>query len=118
MTDIATPCSGFTNGSDRIAPQLFLHVVPTFRTNGVGPVTALGVVCGYHRTPAPGDANQKTMVVTHSRVIRLDPASLEALDELPRSAHACDEAAIEKAVTRAVGRAMRVRQFRLLSDSQ
>ena len=118
MTDIATPCSGFTNGSDRLAPQLFLHVVPTFRTNGVGPVTALGVVCGYHRTPAPGDANQKTMVVTHSRVIRLDPASLEALDELPRSAHACDEAAIEKAVTRAVGRAMRVRQFRLLSDSQ
>ena len=118
MTDIATPWSGFTKCSDRLAPQLFLHVVPTFRTNGVGPVTALGVVCGYHRTPAPGDANQKTMVVTHSRVIRLDPASLEALDELPRSAHACDEAAIEKAVTRAVGRAMRVRQFRLLSDSQ
>ena len=109
---------GFTKCSDRIAPQLFLHVVPTFRTNGVGPVTALGVVCGYHRTPAPGDANQKTMVVTHSRVIRLDPASLEALDELPRSAHACDEAAIEKAVMRAVERAMRVRQFRLLSDSQ
>ena len=118
MTDIATPCSGFTKCSDRLAPQLFLHVVPTFRTNGVGPVTALGVVCGYHRTPAPGDANQKTMVVTHSRVIRLDPASLEALDELPRSAHACDEAAIEKAVMRAVGRAMRVRQSRLLSDSQ
>ena len=109
---------GFTKCSDRIAPQLFLHVVPTFRTNGVGPVTALGVVCGYHRTPAPGDANQKTMVVTHSRVIRLDPASLEALDELPRSAHACDEAAIEKAVMRAVGRAMRVRQSRLLNDSQ
>lgn len=118
MTDIATPWSGFTKCSDRLAPQLFLHVVPTFRTNGVGPVTALGVVCGYHRTPAPGDANQKTMVVTHSRVIRLDPASLEALDELPRSAHACDEAAIEKAVMRAVGRAMRVRQSRLLSDSQ
>jgi hypothetical protein len=118
MTDIATPCSGFTNGSDRLAPQLFLHVVPTFRTNGTGPITALGVMCGYFRTPEPGDANQKTMVVTHSRVIRLDPASLEALDELPRSAHACDEAAIEKAVTRAVGRAMRVRQFRLLSDSQ
>ena len=72
MTDIATPCSGFTNGSDRLAPQLFLHVVPTFRTNGTGPITALGVMCGYFRTPEPGEANQKTMVVTHSRVIRLD----------------------------------------------
>ena len=77
--------NGFTKCSDRIAPQLFLHVVPTFRTNGVGPVTALGVVCGYHRTPAPGDANQKTRVVTHSRVIRLDPASLEALETLGRT---------------------------------
>ena len=118
MTDIATPCSGFTKCSDRLAPQLFLHVVPANRTNGAGPVTALGVVCGYFRTPEPGDANQKTMVVTHSRLIHLDKASLEALDELPRSAHACDEAAIEKAVTRAVGRAMRVRQSRLLNDSQ
>lgn len=118
MTDIATPWSGFTKCSDRLAPQLFLHVVPAFRTNGVGPVTALGVMCGYYRTPEPGETNQKTMVVTHSRLIHLDKASLEALDELPRSAHACDEAAIEKAVTRAVGRAMRVRQFRLLSDSQ
>ena len=118
MTDIATPCSGFTNGSDRLAPQLFLHVVPTFRTNGTGPITALGVMCGYFRTPEPGETNQKTMVVTHSRLIHLDKASLEALDELPRSAHACDEAAIEKAVMRAVGRAMRVRQSRLLNDSQ
>ena len=118
MTDIATPCSGFTNGSDRLAPQLFLHVVPTFRTNGTGPITALGVMCGYFRTPEPGDANQKTMVVTHSRLIHLDTASLEALDELPRSAHACDEAAIEKAVTRAVERAMAARQFSRLGDLQ
>ena len=110
--------NGFTKCSDRLAPQLFLHVVPANRTNGTDPITALGVMCGYYRTPEPGEANQKTMVVTHSRLIHLDKASLEALDELPRSAHACDEAAIEKAVTRAVGRAMRVRQFRLLSDSQ
>ena len=109
---------GFTKCSDRIAPQLFLHVVPTFRTNGTGPITALGVMCGYFRTPEPGEANQKTMVVTHSRLIHLDTASLEALDELPRSAHACDEAAIEKAVTRAVERAMAARQFSRLGDLQ
>ena len=40
------------------------------------------------------------------------------LHQLPKSAYACDEAAIEKAVTRAVERAMAARQFSRLGDLQ